>query len=47
MNVVLPDATLKLKLLTSLSNEEKQSHSTMFAASCAGASIYRSNFFSS
>ena len=40
MNVVLPDATLKLKLLASLSDEEKQSHSSMLAASRAGASIY-------
>ena len=31
MNVALPAATLKLKLLTNLSNEEKRSHSTMLA----------------
>ena len=39
MNVALPDATLKLKLLTDLSDEEKRSRSTMLAASRAGASI--------
>ena len=39
MNVALPDATLKLKLLTNLSDEEKRSHSTMLAASRACASI--------
>jgi len=39
MNVVLPDATLKLKLLTNLSDGEKRSHSMMSAASRAGASI--------
>ena len=43
MNVALPDARLKLKLLTNLSDEEKRSHSTILAASRAGASIY---FFS-
>ena len=48
MNVALPDATLKMKLLTSLSDEERQSLSTMLAASRAGATISRSNsFFSS
>jgi hypothetical protein len=43
MNVALPDARLKLKLLTNLSDEEKRGHSTILAASRAGASIY---FFS-
>ncbi|CAL1171917.1 unnamed protein product, partial [Cladocopium goreaui] len=38
MNVALPDARLKLKLLTNLSDEEKRSHSTILAASRAGAS---------
>ena len=39
MNVALPDATLKLKLLTNLIDEEKRSCSIMLAASRAGASI--------
>ena len=35
MKLVLPNATVKIKLLTRLSNEEQQSTSTMYHALCA------------
>ena len=34
MKLVLPNATVKIKLLTHLSNEEQQSTSTMYHALC-------------
>lgn len=34
MKLVLPNATVKIKLLTHLSNEEQQSTSTMFTVRC-------------
>ena len=41
MKLVLPNATVKIKLLTHLSNEEQQSTSTMYHVLCPRRRIDR------
>ena len=41
MKLVLPNATVKIKLLTHLSNEEQQSTSTMYHVLCPRRKVDR------
>ena len=41
MKLVLPNATVKIKLLTHLSNEEQQSTSTMYDVLCPRRKVGR------